>query len=79
MPPMRDGRTTTREDRATQLLICETLSLAMIKNHHLRWMQHCIGQKCDWTELGWDGSLDGLTYRTPFHAYKVPRNSGNIY
>ena len=26
---MRDGRTTTSEDRATQLLICEALSLAI--------------------------------------------------
>ena len=28
---MRDGRTTTSEDRATQLLICEALSLAIIQ------------------------------------------------
>ena len=29
MSPMRDGRNGTSEDRATQLLICEKLSLAI--------------------------------------------------
>ena len=36
MLPMRDGQTTTSEDRATQLLICEPLSLAKIKMKRLR-------------------------------------------
>ena len=33
---MRDGRTTTSEDRATQLLICEALSLATMAWQTLR-------------------------------------------
>ena len=39
MLPMRDGRTdkqTTRKDRATQLLICEKLSLAILENNSNR-------------------------------------------
>ena len=35
MLPIRDKQTTTREDRATQLLICATLSFAIYKKSFL--------------------------------------------